>query len=241
MRFACIALELAKFCIPRDSFFVGEQIMMNRRLTVFFASVFLLAASSGQANAGIMLDIVSTDYKTDGRDFSLGYAFRVNSNITIDGLGVWDEGSDGLSPSVEVGLWTDSGTLLRSTFVTSLSDPIASTESSGRWLFEDVPSLSLSAGNEYVVGYYRPGNSDRWLFATSPSTIPEVTYLRGLELQTSSLVLPTNSFGTNRHFGPNVRVQEGGVVPEPTSLAIFGIGALGFAAAGGARRRRKTA
>src|SRR5262245_29379387 len=75
-----------------------------------------------------------------------GWSFAVIGPIEIVSLGVWDEGSDGLLESHEVGLWTGGGTLLTSILVTNAATAVGST-GPGRWLFAPIAPLVLSPGN----------------------------------------------------------------------------------------------
>ena len=53
---------------------------------------------------------------------NLGWQFQVNSAVTMDGLGIFDDAVfRGLSESHQVGLWDNSGNLLASTTVTIAS------------------------------------------------------------------------------------------------------------------------
>src|SRR4051794_39719346 len=56
-------------------------------------------------------------------NYSVGWEFTVNSNITLTQLGYWDQEGNGFVSSHQVGLFSDAGTLLTSTTVAS-SDPL---------------------------------------------------------------------------------------------------------------------
>jgi hypothetical protein len=81
-----------------------------------------------------------------------GWSFSVTSPLTVDGLGLWDAGSNGLFESHEVGLWLTStpipeGVLLASATVSNAqSVAVASASASGRWLFSSVPVVTLNPG-----------------------------------------------------------------------------------------------
>src|SRR5437667_11273685 len=49
--------------------------------------------------------------------FTVGWAFHVNSTITVTNLGVFDAQGDGLNGAHNVGIWTAGGTLLGSNVV----------------------------------------------------------------------------------------------------------------------------
>ena len=181
---------------------VGSRLFrrMFRKVSFSVLCIVLVIISAGWSHAESVFDITGGSAKTDSRDATIGYEFRVDAAIAINGLGVWDEDSDGLTVPLVVALWNSGGTLLESTTVSNSSSPEASANTDGRWLFEDVPQLTLNPGN-YVAGYFRPGNSDEWRFDLGFTTIPEVAYVRGRELLGNSLQFPTSTHGFDRHFG----------------------------------------
>jgi hypothetical protein len=77
-----------------------------------------------------------------------GFAFSAASAVDVTALGIFAGPSLGLpgSGSFAVGLWTDSGTLIASTLVTS-ADP-----SQDSFFFHSIAPVSLIAGQNYVVG-----------------------------------------------------------------------------------------
>ena len=76
-----------------------------------------------------------------------GFAFGATSAMDVTALGIFAGPSLSLpGGSFAVGLWTDSGTLLASTFVTS-ADP-----SQNSFFFHSITPVSLTAGQNYVVG-----------------------------------------------------------------------------------------
>lgn len=174
--------------------------------TLFSAAIFtILTIASAHADLPrVALEISGGSAATDSRDFMLGYSFTVDSEFQIDGMGVWDEGSNGLTVDAEVGLWDSNGTLIIATTVTDSSGVEPSPHASGQWLIEDIKPLTLVPGS-YTIGYLRPGGSDVWRFAT-PSTIANITYGNQMELATSTFQMPTSNTGNEGHFGPNMRV-----------------------------------
>jgi hypothetical protein len=163
-------------------------------------------------------------------DSNYGWSFTVTSPLTIDGLGLWDAGSNGLIESHEVGLWLTStpipeGVLLASTTVSNAqSVPVASASASGRWLFSDVPAVTLAPGAYTLGAVYRVGPtglfdpfiSDAFTIVTEPG----LNYGNPREIHnTPNLARPT-IIGLNEHqgfFGPNLRV----VIPEPGGLSLL--------------------
>ena len=79
-----------------------------------------MAIAAPAAHAELVLDLTGGGTvfpcggcgDASGRTF--GWEFTVSGTITVDGIGVWDEGADGIGPDVLAGLWNDAGTLLAS-------------------------------------------------------------------------------------------------------------------------------
>ena len=89
------------------------------------------------------------DCGTVGETF--GWSFTVINAITVDGLGVWDPGSNGMGPSTPAGLWTRDGALLESATVANASTALASASNQGAWLMETIASVTLLPGR-YLLG-----------------------------------------------------------------------------------------
>src|SRR5206468_4169689 len=78
--------------------------------------------------------------------FNLGYEFTANKRVAVIALGVFDDKQNGLSQPQQVGLWTASGILLTSTYVSN-TDALQ-----GFWRFNPITPVALKAGQTYVVG-----------------------------------------------------------------------------------------
>ncbi|MBE0658392.1 MAG: PEP-CTERM sorting domain-containing protein [Bryobacteraceae bacterium] len=165
---------------------------------------------------------------------TVGWSFSVNSPITIDGLGVWDAGSNGLGvSSVPVGLFTSTGTLLASVAVTDLSASVASASPEGSWLFEYFAPLTLTAG-DYVIGNVFWDLAPLAQIDSTYTTIPEITLLGGVQgTEDAGFMAPINPFLVPV-FGSTMSIQDA-AIPEPATMALMGLGLAGLAAF---RRRR---
>lgn len=161
--------------------------------------------------------------------FTVGWAFTLNTAVTVTDLGYFDRDRDGLVGSHAVGIWTSGGTLLTSGTVTN-ADAL-----DGDFRYTDVADIVLAAGDYVVAGVN--DSADGYIAATSYTTPAEVTFLRGLFASGGSLTFPTavDATGVGSVFGGSFRFDS--AVPEPSTLALA---ALAFAALAGNRRRKQT-
>ena len=142
------------------------------KLSIRVVLLATLIASASFLYAGTLGVTTSNDgVNVNTGTWTLGYSFLVNSPITVTGLGVFDENSDGLNVSHDVGLWDASGNLLASTTVAAGTvDPL-----NGFYRMAAISGVSLTAGNVYYVGSVNGIDNDGWL--QDPSTLiaaPEI-------------------------------------------------------------------
>jgi hypothetical protein len=155
-----------------------------------------------------------------GADVVAGWLFRAEDNIDVISLGMWDNGEDGFTADVEVGLWTEGGAFLTSTTVTSL-DPLTN---GFRFATLD-DSVSLISGSNYVIGgLLQQPDIFRTLATVTNSS--GVTWLDSRGKTTSTLDFPDEEGDVaGSYFGANFQYES---VPAPATLALFGIGLLGL-------------
>ncbi|QDS91816.1 PEP-CTERM motif protein [Roseimaritima multifibrata] len=219
---------------------------MMRTIQLAVACVTVLIATAGQVQAGVILDFAGGSTMFGAGDYTVGFTFSVTAPVAVDGLAWWDEGGDGLNSPHEVGLWTGGGSLLASTFVSNGSTIEPSTSGFGNWLITDIATLNLGLG-DYVIGGVQPNSTggDLLRFPATATTISGIVF--GVPIQHFgnglTLTMPnftgtgTGTTGIIGALGPNLRLSTA-AVPEPSSLALFGIGAC-VACVGTARRRRR--
>lgn len=159
----------------------------------------------------------------------------MGSSVLIDGLGLWDQGADGIGPSTPVGLWNSTGTLLTSVVVTNGSTPTASLNASGQWLFETITPMTLAAGT-YFVGAAQLEASPSVAVLVTPVLDPRITALTGASGPSNAGLAFPGDFYPFDVYGPNLRTAEV-AAPEPGSLALMAAGVIAFASTRRARRR----
>lgn len=199
------------------------QLVQNSFMRKIAISCVLLAFPLAcQADLLPVLDITGGGFATVPlADAVGGWQFTLSQAITISALGVWDEGSDGLSINHEVGLWTAGETLLRTATVDNTSIPIASAFPDGRWLFEEITPITLAPGS-YVLGAVWGDpviGADPFRFFTTFDTVSGVSFdgSRAKTLLTApDLVFPDEGTLPGGVFGPNMAVA----IPEPATLLL---------------------
>jgi hypothetical protein len=172
---------------------------------------------------------------------TLGWEFQVSAinGITIDGLGFWDDQSDGFlfGQTFDVGLWdAATGTLLRESVITSASTLKPSLDPAGGWRGNTVSPLYLAPGL-YRIGALMPvsgGNnivSDPATFQSAPG-VSLVRFLRQIGSPTLAMPDIGPPYPDAMWFGPTFTFTLGPLAPSgavvvPTNYtATYGPGGL---------------
>ena len=173
---------------------------------------------------------------------SLGWEFSPTENILVTDLGVFDQLSDGLAGSAQVGLFDNSGSLLAS--VTVPSGTTATLDNSFR--YEAITPVSLQAGVNYVIGSILSSDNSALVGSSrgqgsSFSFDPAITFLSGrFSDEDKSGLFPNlgdtfSDLKSDFYLGPNFEFTS--AVPVPAALPLFASGLVGLGWL--SRRRRK--
>jgi hypothetical protein len=202
-----------------------------------------LSAHRTDVAAELALDFKKAFDRAPIANSNYGWSFTLAAPIMVDGLGLWDAGSDGLLEAHDVGLWRTSGpigvpVLLASGTVSTIdSIPVPSASPDGRWLFRSISSITLEPGSYIVGAFYRTGPTGSYdpfvSDATTMDLAPGVTYGLTRENHNAMSLACPQDFGLNEHngfFGPNFRI-----VPEPGATLLIAAGGVLLL------RRRRTA
>lgn len=159
-------------------------------------------------------------------DTVIGWSFTANADVQVGALGIWDEGGDGFVEDVNVGLWTDSGTLLGLATVGSTDALDAG------FRFAAITPILLTGGNSYTIAGLLQA-PDYYRAFTEVTNSPLITWSDSRAVNTNVLTFPTEITGREgSYFGANLRVTPVAPIPEPASVTLLGLGL----AAIGARR-----
>lgn len=167
----------------------------------------------------------------DGSGEIDGFAFTATSAARVTALGIFAGPSLTLpgSGNFAVGLWTASGTLVASTFVTP-ADP-----SQNSFYFHSITPVSLSIGQNYIVGAQMGGGVLTY-YGGAYTMADGLQYLGSRWVSSSSLVMPGNYDGPVSdpgYLGGNLLISA--ATPEPGSTGLMMLGVLAILA-GIARR-----
>lgn len=200
---------------------------MKKTLGILLAAFLLGTGVTADANAAA-INLTTPGSQYSGGSFTLGFRFAVLQNMTVTSLGVYDANRNGLLNQGQVGLWNASGTLLATAFVPAGT----SAELDGYFRYTSIAGVNLVSGVDYIIGSYL--NDAASSFRTNQggvATIDSNVLLKSDRYSSNGgLVFPTTSAGTTGAWlGANFRASVA-QVPEPASLAMLGLGALGLAA-----------
>lgn len=199
--------------------------MRSHRLISFPALVLLavctLWSSSAQAAA---IDLTEIIFEYDGSTWTLGWKFSVTAPTSVEALGVYDSGQDGLAGPAQVGLWFASGgaPLVQTTIAAGTDAAL-----DGYFRFAPVSGTALTPGIDYIVGAHLDSDATS-LFGGNGIVDPRVSVIdaRYSTLGTGFAFPDQTDPGTEgaAFLGGNIQLT---AVPLPAAAWLFGSGVIG--------------
>lgn len=172
---------------------------------------------------------------------TVGWKFTTNADITVSKLGFWDSGADGFAFAHDVAVFDSQRNILVSgTVRAGTAEPVEGRIGPrGAFRYVTVPETILTAGETYVIAGSNPvsgvGLGDLLGFSFGAAlfvTDPAISFVEGRRgsgtgpgLFFPDAVAPDPSTSGRGIFGPNFQFS---VIPEPGSLTLLGLGALGL-------------
>jgi hypothetical protein len=200
---------------------------MKRLAPILVMLFFLCTAGRVNANPMPAATLTSPGETFSGSLYTLGFEFSVNQSLSVTALGVYDDGQDGLANSAQVGIWDISGNLLASVTVPSGTAGTLV----GDFRYADISPLTLSPGQDYVVGAYinDTATSFNTLQGGSGFYDPAVNGIEDRFSNFNSMFSFPDS--TNDHpggawLGGNFLFAS--PVPEPSSVTLLALGGFGM-------------
>jgi hypothetical protein len=208
---------------------------MMKRLSWAVAGLALLLGGAGQARAEL---VEASTHLTDGvlSNFNraTGWAFTPTQDLVVSALGFWDERGTGLAEAHDVGLFLRDGTPVATTTIQAGTG----SELFGQSRYGAITPVTLTTGTQY---YLLANNFliDRYVFGQGAvDYAPEVTWQGFVDGTTNSIFsAPLFNGGLPGDLGPNFLFERTSVAPEPGTLTLLGLGALGLLGYGWRQKR----
>lgn len=200
--------------------------MRSHRFIGFPALILLCVCTvwSSLAQAAA-IDLTEIIFEYDGSTWTLGWKFSVTAPTSVEALGVYDSGQDGLAGPAQVGLWLASGgaPLVQTTIAAGTDAAL-----DGYFRFAPVSSTALTPGIEYIVGAHLDSDATS-LFGGNGIVDPRVSVIdaRYSTLGTGFAFPDQTDPGTEgaAFLGGNFQLT---AVPLPAAAWLFGSGVIGM-------------
>jgi hypothetical protein len=158
-----------------------------------------------------------------GTGGTIGWTFEPLTEIRVTELGclqfyAHDQGT------VQVGLWTDGGTLLASNMV-SATDLLVNSS-----VYQSIAPVVLSSNVVYRIGLHALSGTTPYPVASPPDgafTMSSDIQLKSAVTAASDFAFPVNNLGDGSMLvGPNFLYNW--TIPEPSVVTLLGLGGLGL-------------
>ena len=196
--------------------------------------LFVCTVWSSMAQAAA-IDLTEIIFEYDGSTWTLGWKFSVTAPTSVEALGVYDSGQDGLAGPAQVGLWLASGgaPLVQTTIAAGAEATL-----DGHFRFAPVNSTALTPGIEYIVGAHLDSDATS-LFGGNGIVDPRVSVIDArYSTLGSGFAFPDQTDpGTDgaAFLGGNFQLT---AIPLPAAAWLFGSGLIGLGSMARVRLRK---
>lgn len=178
----------------------------------------MVGISPAQAASIVFSFSGGTQFAPSG--FTYGFQFTPVVDITVDSLGYFDQGQDGLNTPHQVSIWNTAGTLLTSTSVNTANSTLqGAVVNGGQFRFTPITGSNLFAGNTYVFGALSSSTDTIYNRNTNISNAPSLATVSDIGYFSTSNSFPNSTIGNSYGAGSFTANQTTTTaVPEPFTI-----------------------